>query len=34
MEMVGVGIQFMGMDDAAQGALDAWVDASVASEQN
>jgi hypothetical protein len=25
MEMVGIGIQFQGMDDVARKALDAWV---------
>ncbi|HJW72005.1 MAG TPA: PilZ domain-containing protein [Geothrix sp.] len=29
MEMVGVGIQFLNMDDAAQGALAAWIDAAA-----
>jgi hypothetical protein len=27
MEMVGIGVQFQDMDDAAQKALDAWVSA-------
>jgi len=34
MEMVGIGIQFLGVDDVAQQSLNAWVDASVASQQN
>ena len=34
MEMVGIGIQFLGVDDVAQQSLIAWVDASVASQQN
>jgi hypothetical protein len=34
MELVGIGIQFLGMDDAAMASLDTWVDASVASQQN
>jgi hypothetical protein len=34
MEMVGIGIQFLGVDDQAQQSLNAWVDASVASQQN
>lgn len=29
MEMVGVGIQFLNMDDAAQNALAAWIDAAA-----
>jgi hypothetical protein len=33
MEMVGIGIQFLGVDDEAQRSLNAWVDASVASQQ-
>jgi len=33
MEFVGVGIQFLGMDDAAQQVLDTWVDAATASQQ-
>lgn len=31
LEMVGVGIQFLGMNEAAQATLDTWVDASGAS---
>ena len=27
MEMIGIGIQFLGVPDAAQKALDTWVDA-------
>ncbi len=34
MEMVGIGVQFLGMDDAAQKALDAWVSAANAAQQN
>jgi hypothetical protein len=34
LEMVGIGIQFLGMDDDAMASLDTWVDASVASQQN
>jgi hypothetical protein len=34
MEMVGIGIQFLGMDDGAMASLDTWVDAAVASQQN
>ncbi len=33
LETVGIGIQFLSMDDAAQEALDAWVDAATASQQ-
>jgi hypothetical protein len=33
MEMVGIGIQFLGMDDDAQRALDTWVDAATAAQQ-
>ena len=33
MEMVGIGIQFLGMNDLAQQALDTWVDAATASQQ-
>jgi len=33
LEMVGIGIQFLGMDDDAQASLDTWVDASVASQK-
>jgi hypothetical protein len=33
LEMVGIGIQFLGMDEAAQDALCAWVDAAEASQQ-
>jgi hypothetical protein len=33
MEMVGIGIQFLGMDDGAQLALDTWVDAAAVSQQ-
>ena len=33
MEMVGIGIQFLGVDDATQAALLTWVDAATASEQ-
>jgi hypothetical protein len=29
MEMVGVGIQFLSMEDAAQDALAAWIDAAA-----
>jgi len=27
MEMVGIGVQFLGLDDATQLALDTWIDA-------
>ncbi|HLP30396.1 MAG: hypothetical protein H6P99_1786 [Holophagaceae bacterium] len=33
MEMVGVGIQFLGMADAAHEALDTWIEAALASQQ-
>jgi hypothetical protein len=33
MEMVGIGIQFLGVAEAAQEALDTWVDAASASQQ-
>ena len=33
MEMVGIGIQFLGIEDAAQQALDTWVDAATAAQQ-
>ena len=33
-EMVGIGIQFLGMDDAAQAALDAWVSAANVAQQS
>ena len=33
MEFVGVGIQFLNMDPPARAALEAWIDASVASQQ-
>ncbi len=33
MEMVGIGIQFLGMDDAAQASLDTWVDAATTAQQ-
>ena len=33
MEMVGIGIQFQGMDDKAQKALDAWVSAANTTQQ-
>ncbi len=32
MEMVGIGIQFLGMDDVAQASLDTWVDAAAAAQ--
>ncbi len=31
MDMVGVGIQFLCMEDAAREALDTWIDAALAS---
>ncbi|MBI1754485.1 MAG: PilZ domain-containing protein [Acidobacteria bacterium] len=34
LEMVGIGIQFLGMDDDAQASLEAWITAAVASQQN
>jgi hypothetical protein len=34
MEMVGIGVQFLGMDDAALASLDTWVDAAIVSQQN
>lgn len=34
LEMVGIGIQFLGMDDEAQVLLDTWVTAAVASQKN
>ena len=33
MEFVGIGIQFLGMDDSARQALDTWIDAATASQQ-
>jgi hypothetical protein len=33
LELVGIGIQFLGMNDAAQSALDTWVDAATAAQQ-
>ena len=33
MEMVGIGVQFLGMPEEAQMALDTWVDAATASQQ-
>ena len=33
LELVGIGIQFLGMNDDAQKALDAWVDAASAAQQ-
>ena len=33
MEMVGIGIQFLGVEDAAQEAINTWVDAATASQQ-
>jgi hypothetical protein len=33
MERVGIGIQFLGMDDAAQWALNTWVDAASVVQQ-
>jgi len=32
MEMVGIGVQFLGMEDDAQASLETWVDAASASE--
>jgi hypothetical protein len=32
MEMVGIGIQFLGMEDGAQASLETWVDAASASQ--
>ncbi len=32
MEMVGIGIQFLGMEDDAQASLETWVDAASASQ--
>jgi hypothetical protein len=32
MELMGVGIQFLGMEENAQNALNAWVDAAAASQ--
>ena len=32
MEMVGIGVQFLGVDDGAQAALNVWVDAATASQ--
>jgi hypothetical protein len=33
MEFVGVGIQFLSMEPQARAALEAWIDASMASQQ-
>ena len=33
MEFVGIGIQFLGMEDSALEALDTWLDAAQASQQ-
>ncbi len=33
LEMVGIGIQFLGVEDVAQEALRAWVDAATAAQQ-
>ncbi len=33
MEYVGVGIQFLGMDDTTQQLLDTWLDAAMATQQ-
>ncbi|GLH75016.1 hypothetical protein GETHLI_35190 [Geothrix limicola] len=32
MEMVGIGIQFLGVDDTTQAAIDTWIDAATASQ--
>jgi hypothetical protein len=32
MAMVGIGVQFLGVDDGAQAALNVWVDAATASQ--
>jgi glutathione S-transferase len=34
MEVVGVGIQFLSMEPPARASLEAWIDASMASQQN
>ncbi|WP_306590355.1 PilZ domain-containing protein [Geothrix sp. 21YS21S-4] len=34
LELVGIGIQFQGMDPASQEALDTWVDAAEAAQRN
>ena len=33
LEMVGIGIQFLSLDETAQGALDAWVEVATAAQQ-
>jgi hypothetical protein len=33
LEMIGIGIQFLGVPDAAQAALDTWVDAALVAQQ-
>ena len=34
LELVGIGIQFLGMDPAAQEALDIWLDAAEAAQRS